>query len=260
MEIRKRLIVDIPFNIDFSFVCKIDARSIVDYKEKMKLAEERFRLSQEEEWIDYRLAVFMKYTVNSLVHQKNQDFICIVRCSEQSKAIIDAKLEKYPPLPQNIIFTTQPHQEIARTLVGFDYLYHIRIDSDNMYDDTFIDKVNKVPYEHGLECILCQYGYLYDDITGRIGKIYHHSPSLYVYICKSNEYCGWEKDAIFFGNHFRAEWLNKVVLHDYNFLIVTHIKNLNNEYDMISKCFGVTTITDEKEKTSILQRYHLLDK
>jgi hypothetical protein len=245
----KKIIIDIPFNIDLGALYLSEP-----YVKRMY--DKVFKNAQTKEWIDYRIDIFMQYTYMSLKAQIDQSFVCLMRYNEPTKALIDDALARYPQLPDNIIFTYEADKIIEEVMQNYDYLYHVRIDSDNMYHFDFIQQVNKFPYEEGLECLLCKDGYIYDVSTDRLGQIYHESPSLYVYIYDKETYRDHFKSRLF-ENHFKAVQLKHKVMYGKNYMIIVHKKNVDNEFDFILRHCRGQRIEDEATKTSILEKWQI---
>lgn len=246
---KKKIIVDIPFNIDLSIYYP-------DRESTRKMYEQAFVVAQTEEWIRYRIGVFMKYTAKSLINQTCQDFVCLMRYTKPTEAIIMNELSKYDKLPENIIFTADGDAMIRTLLKRVKYLYHLRIDADNMYDFDFIRKIDTFPYYKGLECILCQKGYLYDENTQRLATIDHYSPSIYAYIYKKEDYFTVYGNKIF-ELHFNAVKMEHQVLEGYNYLLVVHKNNLDNKFNAIVRYFKGEEVIDTNSKQEILNKYKI---
>ncbi|WP_270670674.1 glycosyltransferase [Paraclostridium bifermentans] len=130
----KIMIIDIPFNIlDHPFWCGFKI-----------LYSPISQKAQTKEWIDPRIDVFMDYTAKSLINQTNQNFKCILRHTPGTKDIIEDSLSRYPKLPDNIIFTDDGDNLIKEIISPYKYVFHIRIDSDNMFSPDYIDQLYKI--------------------------------------------------------------------------------------------------------------------
>jgi dTDP-4-dehydrorhamnose reductase len=97
--------------------------------------------SKAKEWIEHRIKVFMKYTANSFKMQTNQNFIYFINYDDEAETYLLSELKKYPKLPDNIVFTKHYHQDIKEIIPYYKYLYFVRIDSDDMYEKNFIQKL-----------------------------------------------------------------------------------------------------------------------
>lgn len=130
----KIMIIDIPFNIlDHPFWCGFKI-----------LYSPISQKAQTKEWIDPRIDVFMDFTAKSLINQTNQNFKCILRHTPGTKEIINDSLSRYPKLPDNIIFTDDGDNLIKEIISPYKYVFHIRIDSDNMFSPDYIDQLYKI--------------------------------------------------------------------------------------------------------------------
>jgi len=245
----KKIMIDIPFNIDLGLM-------YLNEQYVKRMYDKVFLSSQTKEWIDYRIEIFMKYTGMSLINQTDQSFVCLLRYNEPTKALIFDALSKYPKLPGNIVFTCEADKIIEDVMQNDDYLYHVRIDSDNMYKFDFIEQINHFPYEQSLECLLCQDGYIYDVSTDRLGQIHHQSPSLYVYLYNQGTYRDKFKSRLF-ENHFRAANLKHKILQGKNYMIIVHKKNVDNEFDFIIRHCEGQRIENEEIKSSILKEWQI---
>ncbi len=246
MDINKIIIVDIPFN------CKKHPF----WSDFEKVYEKHHILAQSKEWIDYRIDILIKYTLKSLKKQINQKFYCIVRYEKTSEKLIFDALSKYETLPSNIIFTYEGDNLIEGYIKDYDYLYHVRIDSDNMYYPEFIQKINDIEYLDGLECILCTNGYMFDESSKRVASMYHKSPSFYTLIYKTKEYMDGYRIR-FTSDHGGAYLLNNIKITDYSFMIIVHGNNLANNFDVIMRAFKCTQL-DDKMSQEILKKWDII--
>ena len=247
--INKKIIIDIPFNIDFTNYYPDDPYC-------QNAFNRSYNKTQTKEWIDYRIHIFMKYTANSLIHQTDQSFLCMVRYNPPTELLILDALSHYPPLPDNIIFTCEPDKIRDQAMEGHDYLYQVIIDSDNMYSSDFIQKVNQYPYKEGLECLLCHEGYIYDAPTERLALIVHDSPSFYVYIYTPETFTKYYKKRLF-ETHWNAAKLNHKPIPGFNYMIVAHEQNVDNNFDYIVSWIHGQYIDDPIIRKSILSKWHI---
>lgn len=243
------MIVDIPFNIDTNpFWPEFDDR-FIDVKKESKTKE----------WIDYRIDIFMKYTGKSLINQTNQNFKCVVRYAKESEKLIYEALARHSKLPNNIIFSDDGGQAIEDLIEGYKYIYHIRIDSDNMFAKDYIEQLHHINYYEELECILSQNGYLYDANEDRLANMMHTSPSIYALVYTVDDFiCGFAHRLE--ESHWGAVRLIKEVIPTYSYLIVTHKKNIDNKFDSILEYGYPLIITKEicgEEKNNILENFNI---
>lgn len=247
--INKRIIIDIPFNIDFRGY----------YPNDMHLQgafNASFERSQTKAWIDYRIDIFMKYTAASLMNQTDQSFLCMVRYNLPTEKLIFEALARHPKLTDNIIFTTRPDEVREEAMKGYNYLYNVIIDSDNMYSSDFIEKINKFEYEEGLECLMCEDGYMYDVDSDRLAWIHHTSPSFYVYIYSMERYKTHFKAELFESHMIATRHKYKVVPGN-NYCIITHQANADNWFDGIVHWLNGRYIINEDEKNEVLKKWKI---
>lgn len=247
MENKTIMVIDIPFNIPTNPFWP-------GFKD---LDTESKKLSQTKEWIDYRIEIFNKYTLLSLKNQTNQNFKCVMRYTKESEELVFDALSKHEKLPDNIIFTSDGDEAIYSLMQGYDYIYHIRIDSDNMFSKDFIDILYNTSYYEGLECILCKRGYMYDEKDDRLASMCHGSPSFYALV--------YTVDDFFFGfrhntepDHWGAASLTHEVIDTYSYLVTVHEKNVSNNFDTVLEYKYIESkeiYGDEKEK--ILKEFNL---
>ncbi|TWE00954.1 putative rhamnosyltransferase [Neobacillus bataviensis] len=225
---KKKIIVNIVFNT-FGFT------------------EDRFT----EKWINNRMDLFMNYTVQSLKSQTNQDFLTLVRYDDSTKQLIENAISKYEKLPNNIIFTGKKefYQILSQSIKGFDYLYLVRIDSDDMYHKTYINQLHKYQHKPETEVIINQNGYLYDITNQQVAPIHYESPSFYTLIYKTEDYLNGKRYTLP-GGHAGAITLKHEIISRRNFLNLITGKNT-----LPKNILNKGTILSEKEAKLILKEF-----
>lgn len=244
----KNIVVDIPFNIDLSNY--LLPKNYIHPK-----LEASFIKAQTKEWIDRRMELFMKYAGNSLIHQTNKDFICLLRYTEQTEELIREALSRYPKLPMNIQFTTKADAIIDYLIKQHKNLYRVVIDSDNMYTTDFMDKLHKYKHQPNTQTIMCQEGYLYDEKSKALATVTHPSPSFYAAIYNLETYKELYQKRLF-EKHFHAVNYPYEVLEGRNYCICIHEQNVDNEFDTIYRVFKGKMVEDEKDK--VLKQLNIL--
>ncbi|WP_025753400.1 glycosyltransferase [Priestia megaterium] len=204
-----------------------------------------------EKWINNRMDLFMNYTVQSLKSQTNQDFLTLVLYDASTKALIDRALSNYEKLPSNIKFTDKLEQRkiIEYSIKGYDYLYLVRIDSDDMYHKTYIEQLHQYQHKPQTEVIINQNGYLYDIVNQVIAPQYHFCPSFYTLIYKTEEYLKGKR-YILPGGHAGAITLNHEIITKRNFLNIIHKKNT-----LPKRILEKNTILSDKDAKKILKEF-----
>lgn len=247
MNEKTAMIIDIPFNV-------AENPFWPGFTDQYDFAKSK---SQTKEWIDYRIDIFMKYTAFSLINQTNQDFKCVVRYSKKTENLIFDALSRYPKLPENIVFTDDGDKYIQETIDGYKYIYHIRIDSDNMFNKDYIENLHKFDYYEGLECILCQNGYIYDTGSDRLATMFHGSPSFYALVYTVDDFLVGFKHSTE-PDHWGAASLVNEKIDTPSYLVVVHGQNMSNDFDVIlDYAYVKTSLVNVIEKDKVLQEFGL---
>lgn len=147
------------------------------------------------EWIEERLALTMKYAVPSLKNQTCQEFSAFFRYDVKSEKNMLAALSHYPSLPDNIKFADSWNLsvQIKKDLENYDYLYAVRLDSDDMYHSSYVRRLQDYVHKEGTRLLINQNGYIYDSVQNRIAEYYHFSPQFYVVVYKAEDYLKGER-------------------------------------------------------------------
>ncbi|GAA0091458.1 hypothetical protein UT300009_14860 [Paraclostridium bifermentans] len=247
MEKKIIMVIDIPFNVP-------ENPFWPGFKD---VYNDSKKLSQTKAWIEYRIEIFNKYTLRSLKNQTNQNFKCIMRYTKETEELVFNALSKYDKLPDNVIFTPDGDETIYSLIQGYDYIYHIRIDSDNMFSKDYIDILYKTPYYEELECILCKNGYMYELEGDRLASMEHGSPSFYALV--------YTVDDFYFGfrhntepDHWGAAKLTHEVIDTHCYLVIVHEKNVSNSFNMVLNYPHIKTVEIfGYEKEEILKNFDL---
>jgi hypothetical protein len=205
-----------------------------------------------EEWIRYRINVFMKTMRISMESQTYKDFVCLVRYHPSSKEIIEKILREYKKLPSNIIFTLDI--SIRKNFVSKeDEVYYVRIDSDDMYHPTFIEKLSKYNHKPDTKVLISQNGYIYDSINHRLAKYFDQSPPFLVYVHQGQKFINGEFYAHPNG-HAGATTLPHEILEGFNYCVVVHGKNTSTRFD--KKGYTKEEIVGE-EYTRVIKEFNI---
>lgn len=144
------------------------------------------RLTQE--WIDYRIDIFMKYTYQSLINQTNQHFIAFLHYDPTSKAKIQHSLKRYPPLQSNIKFVPDMDAAINEAIQNYTHFFLVHLDSDNMFHPSMIKTLFTLDV-YSLQYVICQSGYILDLTTQRLAFYSHPLPdTFYTFIYSTSQY------------------------------------------------------------------------
>lgn len=211
---KKKIIIDIEFNSRPA----TKAKSI--------------QLSHTKEWIDYRMFIFNKFTLQSLKKQTNQNFLVLVRYDKKTTSLINNALCYFETLPPNILFISNNKYQstIRKNILGYDYLYLVQLDCDDMYHKTFINQLHEYTPKKGTEVLINQNGYVYDSINNRLGYWYHKSPPFYTTINPVKDYLKGKRIAI--GKyHALAIKYQHEIINKRNYTVLIHDKNTMNKFD-----------------------------
>jgi len=223
---------------------------------QMPFNAQGFNIEKElnEEWIKYRLKIFADYTLNSLKAQTNQDFTTIIKCRDVTKDFIITEANKITSIPDNIRFmgfSKEYPRRIKELIVGYEYYYEIRLDSDDMYRKTFIDFLHKYNHKEGTEVLINQRGYLYDMATKRLVLFGYASPPFYTLVYKVEDYLRGSRYYLKKG-HGSAISLKHEILKGYNFIQVIHEHNDSSSFEHFREIIGKSK---EKDKKNILMKF-----
>lgn len=166
-------------------------------------------------WVEDRIRLFEKYTLPGMRAQTNQDFRWVL--------IFDPSTPEIPNFDyDNIIYSTTPSARDNVARVGTEWLITTRIDSDDYFEPTFIEEIQRCFNKK--EVLVDIGGRQLDD---RTGKFYEFPP----YKCNSPFISLIEKrpfKGIKCHNHgdmkryFKTKYINKKlavqVVHDNNLM------------------------------------------
>lgn len=135
-------------------------------------------------WIEDRMDIFMRFTCQCLMHQSNQDFTAVYAYADSTEDYVLDALDNYDPLPINIIFVkVSDYADIIDKLSdGYDYLYLTRLDTDDLYRKNFVQTLHDYPIKDDTQELLCQYGYIYDSVNNKLANYYHLQFTFYTFI------------------------------------------------------------------------------
>lgn len=187
------------------------------------------------EWIDERMVIFMKFTLQSLKKQSNQDFITLVRYAEETEQLIVQALKRYGELPSNIEFVREADYEnrITELIKDYRHLYLARIDSDDMYHQSFIQQLHDCQHKETTIALINQNGYLYDSIKECLSPIHFSSPPFHTLIYRTEEYSAGKRYPL--RSHTAAiEYPHEFFPHR-NYCIVIHSTNTTSHFRIKGK-------------------------
>lgn len=212
------------------------------------------------EWIRDRIKIFQEFTLKSLKLQTNQNFNSFVCYQDSTDEIIRAELNRYDPLPDNVHFVMKSkyYEEIKKYLQGYDYVYFVRLDSDDAYHKSYIQQLYDYKLKEGTVSLINRSGYVYDSVNKEIGKAYCKAVTFYTFIYKVKDYL---KGAIFnsdFTDVDNEQYIALKVPHEFiekrNYLWHVHNKNVITNFN--SWFIQLDDVTKDSETiNNILSEY-----
>lgn len=204
------------------------------------------------QWVVHRMKIFMTYTTQSFKNQTNQHFYYFINYDEKAKDIILKELAKYPPLPSNIIFTDHYYVEINKIIPYYQKLYFVRIDSDDMYQKEFIEKLMKFHPKKETEALIAQKGYIYDTSNNALAHWFYTSPPFYTLIYDTKKFAsGFRYDI---HGHSSVIKLKHEIIDGDNFVVIVHGQNTVTKFN---SSFRKEIIDDELTKQRIIDDFNL---
>jgi len=132
------------------------------------------------DWLDYRLDIFQRYTLKSLINQNDGIFRVWMTCLEESEDILMPKIEvakKKNPMMAVVDFIFNEKATCDRLIGHRDSIYFLKIDSDDMYHKNTIRKTKQIlgPPRFISTVMFCD-GYIYDIRTLKMTTFVQWSP------------------------------------------------------------------------------------
>jgi len=184
-------------------------------------------------WIKYRMSIFMKYTLQSLKKQTNQEFAALIRYAEASEDLIRETLDQYEPLPNNIQFIPgKKNIEIQKTLSrGCENLYLVRLDCDDTFHKSFIQQLHDYKPKPGICALINQEGYVYDSLNHRIASVIKPSPPFFTWIYNAEEYFNGKRYNVGGTHGTVIQYPHEILTNKKkrNYMIVLHERNKINQ-------------------------------
>lgn len=210
------------------------------------------------EWIEYRISIFDKYTLKSIKAQTNQNFRVYLSCEKVTMPIINECLAKREPLPNNVIFGTNGsnNKELLRYINNYDYFYQVRLDSDNLYQKDFIQKLYDYVPKEDTQVIISQSGYVYDAETDALAPYFQKSPPFYTFIYKVDEYKKGFRYVIPGGHRMVIKLLKNELIMGANYIVLLHGKNVLNDKNLLDE----KKLIEKDDKAKILEQFGIQDR
>lgn len=190
-----------------------------------------------EEWIEYRINIFERYTLQSLKNQTNQDFEVYLCCDVTTMPTINACLGRRKSLPSNIHFdtTNNNNNDVKRDIKNYDVLYHIRLDSDNLYQKGFIQRLHDYVPKEDTQVIISQNGYVYDIRDDSLAPYFQKSPPFYAFIYKVQDFIDGFRYKTPLGHTKIINCWRYEFIEGNNYIVSLHGKNVLNTRDKLNE-------------------------
>ncbi len=237
---------------------KIYYRNYYSLKDKViiiwsKIKANDFKSDEEaEKWIKHRIKVFINYTAKSFKNQTNQNFYYFINYDEKARDYIFKELENYPSLPSNIIFTDRYHEKIKEIIPNYKTLYFVRIDSDDMYEKNFIQKLTDYKNKEDTQALICQSGYIYDTSNNMLAKWFYKSPPFFTLVYHTADFFGGIRHDVH--GHSSVINLSHEIIEGDNFVVIVHGENTVTKFN---SSFRKELIDEPCEKEKILNHFEL---
>lgn len=231
----RKIIIQIPFNVQ-------------NFNRENELNEE---------WITYRLDIFLKYCLKSLINQTNQYFHTLLRVRNETFPFIQGKLSG--ELPDNVIIVSEPSEEYFNTIKkltqDYDEFLEVRLDSDDCFVNYYVDLLHNTVISKDTEVLISQNHCCYDIVQQRLAKLFRLSPPGYALAYKTGDYYQGKRYYLKRG-HGGAILLKHQLLEGYTYLNNIHRKNNQSYFPTEDKAGweNVKEITGI-EKTNILHSF-----
>lgn len=216
-----------------------------------------YRLTEkrvQEAWLYRRLELFYHYTLKSLMSQSDQDFQVLLNEDPSTTPFIHEQLAKRKELPANIHFgTAEENQErLQGWLTKKEKLYLVRLDSDDLYEQTFIERLKHFKMQEDTQAIISTEGYVYSLLNGKLTAYHRQSPPFYTLIYRAATYNKGQYYQLS-GHQSVVSRLKCEVLPGRNFMITLNETNTSSG-EWIR---GMRMAYEEEEKRQILKRFGL---
>lgn len=118
------------------------------------------------DWLDYRLDVFRRYTLKSLLEQSGGPCRIWLLCSPESESILDPKIdalkEKYPAMA-DVDFIFDEKTACDYLTLNSHPIYFLKIDSDDIYRNDTVKRTRELlGYNSQISLLMFCNGFIYD--------------------------------------------------------------------------------------------------
>jgi len=142
------------------------------------------------EWIRERLDICELYSIQCFKAQTNQDFIACFNYDPLSEEVMQNELKQRTNWPSNVYWGTRQMNEtrMKQWLGDSECLFLVRLDSDDMYEKHFIQRLHDIPIKPDTQAIICKDGYFHITETKQVGDFHYVSPPFYTLIYNATDY------------------------------------------------------------------------
>ena len=123
-----------------------------------------------------------------------------------------------------------------------DLLYLVRLDADDMYHKTYVDRLYKYEQNKETQVLISQNGYMYDSVNNRLRELYHECFTFFCFIYRLkknvNRYSNIDitpYDILMNLPHFKALKYKYEILEGRNYLFNIHGDNTDSKYVKYNK-------------------------
>jgi len=185
---------------------------------------ERKGNEMDEDWIRFRIKLFKDYCLRSMIAQMNQSFNLLLTCRGETITFVKKEMGE---LPENIsiISSEEFDNKVNELSKGYDFLYLVRVDSDDMWERHFINLLHDYIPKLETEVLINQNCYNYDISSGRLASFFYKSPQSYVLIYKPEEYAKGKRHYLKRG-HGGAILRKHEIIPGFNYMDTVHGKNI----------------------------------
>jgi hypothetical protein len=137
-------------------------------------------------WINARFAFCKRWTMQSILHQKNPAWELWLLCDINTKVLIEPLRPQLPDPRIKIVYYPEPFLTDYNSITGFDHVLTCRIDSDDLYHPDVADILLNAPVT-GKRFMQFNSGYFYNTLTDTLCSWVQTSSPFYCRTLKGGE-------------------------------------------------------------------------
>ena len=199
------------------------------------------------EWIEHRMEIFMNTGYKSLMSQTNQQYEAVVFYDIESENEIKTALKPFEPLADNVYFMDVKTgvNYIKESLKGYDYLCYTKMDTDNMYHESYIQYLYDYMPKEESHCLAFTKGYSYNAFTGEMAKYIARREYFYTQLYTTKEYLEGARRKFPIGGEESAKNIPHELIEDREmFMIMCHDSNVNNTVNLVKSREAVVSMEE----------------